>query len=417
MVRAERRGGSPRGRGGAAGGARARLLGSARYEEFRGTRVFTALDGLRAVSVVAVIWQHTSGTPGPPLLARGGYGVEFFFAISGFLITTLLLREHDRAGRISLRGFYARRTLRIMPLYYAVLLVYVGLTLGFRLGSEQGREFLAHLPAFATYTSNWFVDLGGGERVTFYFAWSLATEEQFYLLWPPLLVLALSMANRLRRGRLWPPLVLLGVLVAANQTALAAGGGGLAATVVASLSLPILLGSAAAVLLHHPRAFAAAAPVLSAPWCAPALAVATVAALAAGAPKQLAQVCLVLLVASLCVTERTPLHPLLRWRPLARVGVVSYGVYLTHMLCANAVRAVLPEAHSVRLFLATTLLTVAVASASYRWFETPLIALGRRCSDRLQGPVRARPPAARSRRLPVAPVAGAARGRPRGMLR
>lgn len=362
----------------------ARVLGDASYEAFRATRKFSALDGLRALSVIAVIWQHTSGNPGPAVFSKGGFGVEFFFAISGFLITTLLLREHDRGGRISLRGFYARRTLRIMPLYYLVLAAYVVITLGFRHETGQGRQFIDNLPAFATYTSNWFVDLGGGERVTFYFAWSLATEEQFYLFWPPLLALALAGALVLGRGASVLPLALLGSLITINQLALGAESDALAVVILASLSLPILLASATAVLLHRQRVFAAVAPILSAIWCAPALAAATLASLVWDTPKQLTQIAMVLLVASLCVSERTMLHPVLSWRPLAHVGTVSYGIYLMHMLCANTVRLALPETHSLPLFIATTLLVIGVATASHRWVETPLIGVGRRLSQQLQ---------------------------------
>lgn len=379
------------------------LRGSARYDDFRSTRTFGALDGLRALSVIAVIWQHTSGNPGPEFFSKGGFGVEFFFAISGFLITTLLLRERDREGRISLRGFYARRTFRIMPLYYLVLAVYVVLTLGLRADTEEGRGFIANLPAFATYTSNWFVDLDSGDTVTFYFAWSLATEEQFYLFWPPFLVLCFIAAGSIGRGALALPLALLGSLVLIGQLAIASSSDALAVTILASLSLPILLGSAAALLLHRRRVFEAVAPVLSAPWCAPLLAAVMLASLVWDTPKQLTQVSMVLLVASLCVTERTVLHPALRWRPLAHIGVVSYGIYLMHMLCANALRLVLPEHYGVALFAGTTLLVVAVASASHRWIETPLVAAGRRLSARLQE----RQAAKEARRKERGPAAGA----------
>src|SRR5690606_25824375 len=93
------------------------------YAAFQSTKTFGALDALRTFSVIAVIWHHTSGTPGPEFFQKGAFGVDFFFAISGFLITTLLLRERRRNGRISLRGFYIRRFFRIMPIYYLVLLV------------------------------------------------------------------------------------------------------------------------------------------------------------------------------------------------------------------------------------------------------------------------------------------------------
>ena len=100
---------------------------AADFDRFAAMRRFSALDGLRALSVIAVVWQHTSGSPGPSFLQKGYLGVDFFFAISGFLITSLLLRERDGVGEISLRKFYARRALRIFPLYYLTLLAYIAL--------------------------------------------------------------------------------------------------------------------------------------------------------------------------------------------------------------------------------------------------------------------------------------------------
>src|SRR5882672_6045500 len=92
---------------------------------FQKAKYFPLLDGLRAVSIVGVVWHHAGGAlhfSGP--LSRGYHGVSLFFVISGFLITTLLLRERSRTGAISLRKFYLRRALRIFPLYYAVLALY-----------------------------------------------------------------------------------------------------------------------------------------------------------------------------------------------------------------------------------------------------------------------------------------------------
>jgi hypothetical protein len=152
------------------------------HEEFLRTRIFPGLDGLRCLSIVLVVAYHVSGEH-TGFLGRGYLGVALFFAISGFLITSLLLREREAHGHISLARFYGRRSLRIFPLYYAVLTVYVMLTLIFERGVERS-EFFANLPAFLTYTSNWFVPLEPDKRIIFYFAWSLATEEQFYLMWP-----------------------------------------------------------------------------------------------------------------------------------------------------------------------------------------------------------------------------------------
>src|SRR5438105_858055 len=85
------------------------------------------LDGLRAVSIVLVLFSHTLGTGVVPMLHHahvfGSTGVRTFFVLSGFLITTLLVREHERHGRISLRGFYVRRAFRIFPAFYVYLAV------------------------------------------------------------------------------------------------------------------------------------------------------------------------------------------------------------------------------------------------------------------------------------------------------
>ncbi|AMT73564.1 hypothetical protein ABG82_04785 [Mycobacteroides immunogenum] len=347
----------------------------AAYESFLATKKFGALDGLRALSVLAVIWHHTSGTPGPRISHSGFMGVDFFFAISGFLITTLLIRERDRTTDISLRNFYTRRALRIFPLYYAVLALYVLLVFATERGTAKGEQFFHNLPAFLTYTVNWFVDLTSGTSVPFYFSWSLSTEEQFYLLWPPLLVGALLLS----RGKVWAPLAVLGALAAVSV-----GVGIFFDTrmlpwrILASLSLPILLGAAVAIVVNTRRGYAGAAALLGWWWSAPAVFVALATALWFGAPSWLIQVVMVLAVAAVTLRENTLMHPVLCWRPLAFIGVISYGIYLMHMLCANVVRRVVHEDQGLALCAGTTVLVIAVAYVSFRYFETPLLRIKRR---------------------------------------
>jgi peptidoglycan/LPS O-acetylase OafA/YrhL len=143
-----------------------------------------SLDGLRAVSILLVLAAHTITEDhgrGPLRYVQhlGNFGVRTFFVISGFLITTLLLKELSRTGRISLKGFYARRALRIFPAFYA----YVGaiaLLWALNVIHMHWRD-VAHA---VTYTMNYYQDR------TWYLnhIWSLSVEEQFYLLWPTLLV-------------------------------------------------------------------------------------------------------------------------------------------------------------------------------------------------------------------------------------
>lgn len=152
------------------------------------------LDGLRAVSVLAVMLYH-----GGAAWMKGGYlGVEIFFVISGFLITTLLLREWEGTGRIALGAFWIRRARRLVPAVTALLLAMLALG-AFWLGPKAA-QYRADLVASAAYGENWHQIASGSS----YFAdnglpvlrhlWSLAVEGQFYLAWPLLLMglLALS---------------------------------------------------------------------------------------------------------------------------------------------------------------------------------------------------------------------------------
>jgi peptidoglycan/LPS O-acetylase OafA/YrhL len=138
-----------------------------------------ALDGLRGVAILCVVLYHVR------LLKNGFLGVDIFFVLSGFLITLLLIQEGS-AGRINLRWFYWRRALRLMP----ALVVYVaicGIVAVFYLPwATVTKQMLAAL----TYTTN-IVRLSGGTGSTYFgHTWSLSIEEQFYLLWPPLVAVA-----------------------------------------------------------------------------------------------------------------------------------------------------------------------------------------------------------------------------------
>lgn len=149
-----------------------------------------SLDGFRAISIALVMAYHLAYAPDAPAALRhfaeqshsGALGVRVFFAISGFLITTLLFGEYERAGGISLRRFYFRRTLRILPPYYVFLAVMM-------VGAAAGAVSLRPGDALHawTFTMNFAAVHAGWTLVH---SWSLSIEEQFYLLWPGVLLLA-----------------------------------------------------------------------------------------------------------------------------------------------------------------------------------------------------------------------------------
>jgi peptidoglycan/LPS O-acetylase OafA/YrhL len=349
------------------------------HESFQRARHFGSLDGLRAASIIAVVLHHTAGDalPHSRLVRKGAEGVTLFFAISGFLITTLLLREQERHGTIDLGAFYARRSLRIFPLYYAVLLLYGGLVYALERHTAVGRQFFENLPYFATYTSNWFVPLEG--RVIFYFAWSLAAEEQFYLVWPPLLRVLPS-----RVAALWVVGALsLGIVaVELTHVAGAAVPKGLL-WLVLKLPLSILLGVCAALALHGPRGFALLAGPLGHKYASALWLVLAVASLAlGGVPRFVPHVLLTALVVACVIRPDHALARLLALRPLAYVGTVSYGLYLLHVLVKNALAKVLTrfvgEPVWWLLFPGTLLVATGVAALSFRYFESPILRLKKR---------------------------------------
>lgn len=142
-----------------------------------------SLDGLRAISILIVIAGHSSDCLNAPSALRyinhiGNYGVRCFFVISGYLITTLLLKEWNKTGRISLSSFYARRMLRIFPAAFTYIFI-IAICSWFHWLTLKPWDFVNAI----TYTINYRVNPAHWYR----HLWSLSVEEQFYLLWPCLL--------------------------------------------------------------------------------------------------------------------------------------------------------------------------------------------------------------------------------------
>lgn len=149
------------------------------------------LDGVRGFALLMVIGYHLGVFPGAVALI-------FFFVLSGFIITWLLLEEERRNGRVSLGAFYGRRTLRIFPAYYLALLCVVVLV-----PPQRGGLRADHAVSAALYWSNYYQALHGSVHGALSHYWSLGIEEQFYLLWP---LTFIAMRRRLRA-----PLLAVGI--------------------------------------------------------------------------------------------------------------------------------------------------------------------------------------------------------------
>jgi len=351
------------------------------------------LDGLRALAVIAVVVFHSALG-----IAPGGFlGVEVFFVISGYIITRMLLAERERTGRIAMGSFWGRRARRLLPALFLLLVVVAGYSLVF--APEEAAGLRREIAAAVTYLTNWDLVVTGEsyfdswERPSLLrHLWSLAVEEQFYVVWPLLMaaglwllprrgllvvVVAGAAASAIAMAVLFEPGsavtriyygtdtrasgLLIGSALAFVWAARQSGGGG-GLREMASLSLLTLAGLAGLVtLVGFTLLTDGRSPCLYEGGFA-LVGVAT-AALIAGATH-----------------DRSPLTralgmPVLRW-----IGVRSYGIYLWHWPVMALTRPGIDvPLDGWALFGVQVAITMALATLSYRFVEAPIRegALGR----------------------------------------
>ena len=350
------------------------------YSSYLACRYFTSLHGLRAISIIVVLWHHTvTAIPQLPITSRGFLGVDMFFVISGFLIVTLVLRERDRTGDIGLRNFYMRRTLRIFPIYYTLLAVLAGLFFLITDGGEQGAQFRQQFPFYITYTSNWVHDVS-----ILAVTWSLATEEQFYLVWPPI--------EKFLKGLAIPIIVVFilfnqlinfGVIFTEQHALL---------EILQITFTPIAFGVLLAHLLHRKNGFNFVSRTLGG-WYTPLIIGVVLifvinlpkfGADISGFPRLAIHVLMTLLLASCVVGNAHILTKPFNHPFIIRIGAVSYGMYLYHMLVRYVGYALLERLGTqvpLALFAFVFIVTYVVSELSFRFYETPFLKLKERWSS------------------------------------
>ena len=352
------------------------------------------IDGLRAVAILLVLAFHLA----PDAVPGGFVGVDVFFVISGFLITTGILRERARTGRVALVTFWAKRARRLLPALSLVLVVCASAAM--LVGGDVRVDLDRQVFGAMTFSSNW-VSIAGEDS---YFAglspqlfanlWSLAVEEQFYLLWPfvALLVmrlrgprgarvgfaLATAAASAVAMASLWSP--------DADPTRVYYG----TDTHLFGLMLGVALAFWHARGRRAPTARSAAwSARVPGPRAVAGVALAVLAALAVVMPWDspwtyrgglvLASVCSAAVIAALLRTGTV--HRWLEWPLLVWTGRRSYALYLWHwpvfVLLTQIFAKQYVEGTGVYLvWVLTIVVTFALAAASYRWVEAPVLRHG-----------------------------------------
>ncbi|MDX8141202.1 acyltransferase [Lentzea sp. BCCO 10_0061] len=330
------------------------------HEQFLALKRFPALDGVRAIAALMVVFFHYGG----PGFLQGWLGVQIFFVLSGFLITTLLLREQARDGRINLKEFYRRRAFRILPVYFVVLLVTAAglLIAGQFWQNPLGRDF----PLYLTFLNEF------GHGGAYGQSWSLGVEQKFYLVWP---LLAFALLPR------WRPAVTVGLMALA-----------LAVVPFTVSSDPkgwsvhyftVLVGCALALVMNNKRGFALIRPFMT-PWVillflGVHLSVPYISGALDGAIPGFVSVVPIYAVAVGLMLPAL-LAPgwaqrLLSARPMVWLGERSYSIYLVQSIAHSIV--LLAGTSGLVMALLTSVVAIGIADLTHRFVELPMIRRGR----------------------------------------
>lgn len=331
-----------------------------RYEDYLADSQRPAFDGLRAIGFLLVVTAHIPSVPLFPFL-QGWAAVWLFFAISGYLVTMLLMREEKSRGRVAFGPFMVKRFFRIVPAYWMAILIYWLACFALPPLAEDYDWFMARLPYYLAFMPEY---ADKGQFSIFTHAWTVGVELKFYLFFPPVVFLLIRNAD-------WRFAVT--AITAAALTAIG--------SFIAQSYCAILFGAMLAMALERPRGYATIARLTRVPVVVPlAFIVALLIMLHYTEQLTVLAVVMTYLVAYTIVQQEAVMH-LLTWPPLIYLGQRSYGAYLLHFL-AIRIGYLIFGGGSVGIGLLTAcfclLVTVPAAELLYQAIERPGMAYGRR---------------------------------------
>lgn len=345
------------------------------FSDYLAKRRIPNLDGLRGLAILLVLAHHIPAAQSVwinQLQQNGKHGVSLFFVISGYIVMTLLLREFRQSSRINVRGFLWRRLLRLWPLYYLILLSESALVFIGRVYSPENQTLFAeNFVCYALYCSNWLETSGQGP---FFVAWSLAVEEQFYLLLS-LMLLFLRPAQ----------LVAAFVGLLALKVLLIHGPVGIEPVelpwrILLSYSEAIILGVLLAYFLNESKRFTSFLRFADSRIAKGVLISVLALFLVFGQLDEKSDVatlffyCICTLLVGVCATQER--LPIIGGRILSRVGLLSYGIYLMHMPVLSVVKKVTADPAIVMVL--TLASVIPMAWLSFTFFEAPIRRLGKK---------------------------------------
>jgi len=333
--------------------------GALSYSDYLADSHRPAFDGMRAIGFLMVITAHI---PSVPLFGylQGWTAVWMFFAISGYLVTMLMLREEKRHGGVAFRPFLIKRFFRIVPSYWMAILIYGLACLALPRLAEDYESFAARLPYYLSFMPE-YANANGYNIFTH--AWAVGVELKFYVFFPPAIFLLIKDAN----WRFAATATAAAVLTAIG-------------TFNAQSYCAIMFGAMLALVLERPCGYAVIARLTRVPVAVPLALVAALFVLLRYSEQLTAVALVATYVVAYAIVQQAKMSRILSWRPLVYLGQRSYGAYLLHFLAIcigylffgndTAVGGLLTAGFCLAL-------TVPAAELLYRLIERPGIDYGR----------------------------------------